>query len=59
MEEEAKIREEVSLLVLNLTLTPLCQIHIERLAMIPLTRSILWGPLAYAIMGGLLIATAL
>ncbi len=28
-------------------------------AMIPLTRSILWGPMAYAIMGGLLIATAL
>lgn len=29
------------------------------LAMIPLTRSILWGPMAYAIMGGLLIATLL
>ena len=29
------------------------------LAMIPLTNSILWGPMAYAIMGGLLIATAL
>ncbi|MBS4095356.1 MAG: efflux RND transporter permease subunit [Sulfuricella sp.] len=29
------------------------------LAMIPLTRSILWGPMAYAIMGGLLVATAL
>ena len=28
-------------------------------AMIPLTRSILWGPMAFAIMGGLLIATAL
>ena len=29
------------------------------LAMIPLTRSILWGPMAYVIMGGLLIATLL
>jgi multidrug efflux pump len=29
------------------------------LAMIPLTRSILWGPMAYAIMGGLLVATLL
>jgi multidrug efflux pump len=29
------------------------------LAMIPLTRSILWGPMAYAIMGGLIVATAL
>ena len=29
------------------------------LAMIPLTRSVLWGPMAYAIMGGLLIATLL
>lgn len=29
------------------------------LAMIPLTSSILWGPMAYAIMGGLLVATAL
>ena len=29
------------------------------LAMIPLTRSLLWGPMAYAIMGGLLFATAL
>jgi multidrug efflux pump len=29
------------------------------LAMIPLTRSILWGPMAYAIMGGLVVATAL
>jgi multidrug efflux pump len=28
-------------------------------AMIPLTRSVLWGPMAYAIMGGLLVATAL
>jgi len=27
------------------------------LAMIPLTRSILWGPMAYAIMGGLVVAT--
>ncbi len=27
------------------------------LAMIPLTRSVLWGPMAYAIMGGLLVAT--
>jgi multidrug efflux pump len=27
------------------------------LAMIPLTRSVLWGPMAYAIMGGLVIAT--
>jgi multidrug efflux pump len=29
------------------------------LAMIPLTRSILWGPMAYSIMGGLLVATLL
>jgi multidrug efflux pump len=29
------------------------------LAMIPLTRSVLWGPMAYAIMGGLVIATLL
>ncbi|MEG3125941.1 efflux RND transporter permease subunit [Sphingomonas sp. GB1N7] len=29
------------------------------LAMIPLTRSIFWGPMAWAIMGGLLIATQL
>jgi multidrug efflux pump len=29
------------------------------LAMIPLTRSILWGPMAYAIMGGLIVATVL
>lgn len=29
------------------------------LAMIPLTRSVLWGPMAYAIMGGLLFATLL
>jgi len=29
------------------------------LAMIPLTRSILWGPMAYAIMGGLVVATVL
>jgi multidrug efflux pump len=29
------------------------------LAMIPLTRSVLWGPMAYAIMGGLLMATLL
>jgi multidrug efflux pump len=29
------------------------------LAMIPLTRSVLWGPMAYAIMGGLVVATAL
>ena len=29
------------------------------LAMIPLTRSVLWGPMAYAIMGGLVIATIL
>jgi len=29
------------------------------LAMIPLTRSVLWGPMAYAIMGGLLVATLL
>jgi multidrug efflux pump len=29
------------------------------LAMIPLTTSVLWGPMAYAIMGGLLIATLL
>jgi len=29
------------------------------LAMIPLTRSILWGPMAYAIMGGLIVATLL
>jgi len=28
-------------------------------AMIPLTRSVLWGPMAYAIMGGLLVATFL
>jgi multidrug efflux pump len=28
-------------------------------AMIPLTRSVLWGPMAFAIMGGLLVATAL
>jgi multidrug efflux pump subunit AcrB len=29
------------------------------LAMIPLTRSVFWGPMAMAIMGGLLVATAL
>jgi multidrug efflux pump len=29
------------------------------LAMIPLTRSVLWGPMAFAIMGGLLVATVL
>ncbi len=29
------------------------------LAMIPLTRSVLWGPMAFAIMGGLIIATVL
>jgi multidrug efflux pump len=29
------------------------------LAMIPLTRSVLWGPMAYAIMGGLIVATVL
>jgi multidrug efflux pump subunit AcrB len=29
------------------------------LAMIPLTRDVLWGPMAYAIMGGLLVATML
>jgi multidrug efflux pump subunit AcrB len=27
------------------------------LAMIPLTRSVFWGPMAVAIMGGLIIAT--
>jgi len=29
------------------------------LAMIPLTRSVFWGPMAVAIMGGLIVATAL
>jgi len=29
------------------------------LAMIPLTRSTFWGPMAVAIMGGLLVATVL
>jgi multidrug efflux pump len=29
------------------------------LAMIPLTRSVFWGPMAYAIMGGLIVATLL
>ena len=29
------------------------------LAMIPLTRSVFWGPMAVAIMGGLIIATLL
>jgi multidrug efflux pump len=29
------------------------------MAMIPLTRSVLWGPMAFAIMGGLIVATAL
>ena len=29
------------------------------LAMIPLTRSVSWGPMAVAIMGGLIVATAL
>ena len=29
------------------------------LAMIPLTRSIFWGPMAIAIMGGLIVATVL
>ena len=29
------------------------------LAMIPLTRSVLWGPMAYSIMGGLIVATIL
>ena len=29
------------------------------LAMIPLTRSVVWGPMAISIMGGLVVATAL
>jgi multidrug efflux pump subunit AcrB len=29
------------------------------LAMIPLSRSVFWGPMALAIMGGLMVATAL
>ena len=29
------------------------------LAMIPLSRSVFWGPMAVAIMGGLILATAL
>jgi multidrug efflux pump len=29
------------------------------LAMIPLSRDVLWGPMAYAIMGGLIVATVL
>ena len=29
------------------------------LAMIPLTRSVFWGPMAVAIMGGLIVATVL
>jgi multidrug efflux pump len=29
------------------------------LAMIPLTRSVFWGPMAISIMGGLIVATAL
>ena len=29
------------------------------LAMVPLARSVLWGPMAYAIMGGLIVATLL
>ena len=29
------------------------------LAMIPLTRSVFWGPMAVAILGGLIVATAL
>ena len=29
------------------------------LAMIPLTNSIFWGPMAYSIMGGLILATVL
>ncbi len=29
------------------------------LAMVPLSRDVLWGPMAYAIMGGLIVATAL
>jgi multidrug efflux pump subunit AcrB len=29
------------------------------LAMIPLTRSVFWGPMAFAIMGGLTVATLL
>ncbi len=29
------------------------------LAMVPLTRNVLWGPMAFAIMGGLLVATVL
>jgi multidrug efflux pump subunit AcrB len=29
------------------------------LAMIPLTRNVFWGPMAVAIMGGLLVATVL
>ena len=29
------------------------------LAMIPLSRDVLWGPMAVAIMGGLVVATAL
>ena len=28
-------------------------------AMIPLTRNVLWGPMAFVIMGGLLVATVL
>ncbi|MFX5839912.1 efflux RND transporter permease subunit, partial [Acinetobacter baumannii] len=29
------------------------------LAMVPLSRSVFWGPMAFAIMGGLVVATAL
>ena len=29
------------------------------LAMIPLTRSVFWGPMAFSIMGGLMVATLL
>jgi multidrug efflux pump len=29
------------------------------LAMVPLSRDVLWGPMAYAIMGGLIVATLL
>ena len=31
----------------------------ELLAMVPLTRSVFWGPMAFTIMGGLLVATIL
>jgi multidrug efflux pump len=49
------IREAVVRRFRPITLTAAAAV----LAMIPLARSVLWGPMAYAIMGGLIVATVL